>query len=125
MVVGLVSFLGRDINSADNFAPIMYAAAMNMVNTTVTVNWATNENSTSKVFYSVNPVTINEGDINSVGFGVINGNTAFGSNYAGTSQQVIISGLQPNTRYYYMLVSTDVNGNVSVSYVNNTFITSN
>ena len=112
-------------NSTDIFAPIMYSGNINIGNNSVTFNWSTNENATAKVFYGVNPITINEGDINSVGFGVINGNTASSNNVASTGQQVTINGLQPNTTYYYMLVSTDINGNVSVSSVNNTFITTN
>lgn len=109
----------------DSLAPIMYSSTVNTGNNSATFNWSVNENSSARVFYSTNVVTINEGDINSAGFAVVNGNTAFGSNVAGTSQQVTISGLQPNTTYYYMLVSTDVNGNVSVSNVNNTFKTTN
>ena len=104
-------------------APIMYQSSINLGSNTVTLNWSTNENATARVFYSTSPVTINEGDINSVGFGVVSGNTAFSNNAAATSQQVTITGLTPNTIYYYMLVSTDTNGNVSVASVNNTFTT--
>ncbi len=109
----------------DTYAPIMYSANISLGSSSATFNWTTNENATARVFYSTTPVTINEGDINYSGFAVVNGSTAFGSSVAGTSQLVTISGLQPNTKYYYMLVSTDVNGNVSVSAVNSTFITTN
>jgi phosphodiesterase/alkaline phosphatase D-like protein len=66
---------------------------------------------------------MNEGDINSVGFGATNGNTATNDNLARVSQQVTVSNLQPNTKYWYVIVATDLNGNVSVFGPNNTFIT--
>lgn len=107
----------------DSLAPIMYSSTVNTGNNSATFSWSVNENSTAKVFYDTKPVVINEGDINSVGFGIVSGNTASDDNVARTSQQVVISGLQANTKYYYMLVSKDTNGNVSVSNVNNTFTT--
>lgn len=109
----------------DIFSPYMYQSSISIGSNMVTLTWSTNENATARVFYSTNPVTINEGDINSVGFGVVNGSVASSNNGASTSQQVSISGLIPNTRYYYMLVSTDTSGNVSLASVNSTFTTTN
>ena len=66
---------------------------------------------------------MNEGDINSVGFGATSGQTAINDNLARMSQQVTITGLQRNTVYYYVIVSTDLAGNVSVWNPNTTFRT--
>ena len=66
---------------------------------------------------------MNEGDINSVGFGSTNGWTTMNDGIARTSQQVTINGLQPNTTYHYVIVSTDSSGNVSVWNPNATFKT--
>jgi hypothetical protein len=66
---------------------------------------------------------MNEGDINSVGFGSTNGYTATNDNLSRTSQQVTMNNLLPNTLYYYVIVSTDLAGNVSVMGPNNTFRT--
>jgi peptidoglycan hydrolase-like protein with peptidoglycan-binding domain len=88
-----------------------------------TFSWNTNEMATGKIFYSTSPVTMNEGDINSVGFGATSGMTAVNDSISRTSQQVTISGLQSNTLYYYVIVATDLTGNVSVFNPNNTFRT--
>ncbi len=92
-------------------------------NNSATFTWNTNENATGKVFYYTSPITMNEGDINSVGFGSTNGFVATNDNLVRMSQQVILSNLQPNTLYYYVIVATDLTGNVSVVGPNNTFRT--
>jgi peptidoglycan hydrolase-like protein with peptidoglycan-binding domain len=110
-------------SGTDVYAPVISNVTQNVSTNSVTLNWTTNENATGKVFYSTSPITLNEGDINSVGFGVINGNTATGNGTANTSGQVTISGLLSNTNYYYVIVSTDLSGNVSLYGVNNVFRT--
>jgi len=109
----------------DVYAPIMYQATMNVGRDSATFSWNVNENSTSRIFYDTKPVIMTEGGVDSRGFGVVSGATANGSNALGTLQQVTIYNLQPNTTYYYVLVSTDTAGNVSISNVENTFHTSN
>lgn len=109
----------------DTLAPIIYQSSISTGRNTATFNWTVNENSVAKVYYDTKPVTINEGDINSVGFGIVSGSAASDDNIARTTQQVVISGLQANTTYYYILVSKDTAGNVSVSLVNKTFSTTN
>jgi hypothetical protein len=89
-----------------------------------TFNWNTDELATAKIFYNIAPVTMNEGDINSVGFGATNGSVATNDGLARTSQQVFLTGLQPNTTYHYVVVATDLKGNVSVWNPNTTFTTS-
>jgi peptidoglycan hydrolase-like protein with peptidoglycan-binding domain len=98
------------------------------VNRSVTSNgavfsWVTNETATGRVFYHTSPITMNEGDINSVGFGSTNGLSVTNDGLSRTSQQVSVSGLQPNTTYYYVVVATDSKGNVSVWNPNTTFKT--
>lgn len=112
-------------NNGGNSAPHLYNVSQSVTSNSATFTWYTNENATAKIFYSTTPITINEGDVNSIGFGVVNGYTAFSNNYASTNQQVIISNLSSNTLYYYMLVSTDVEGNVSIMGTGNMFRTNN
>ncbi len=131
--VGRVGPLTRDkindlINSGgwtmgDVSGPAIYSVSKNLTNTTATFSWNTDEMATAKIFYNTNPVTMNEGDINSVGFGSTNGWVAANDNVARNAQQVTISGLHPNTQYYYVIVSTDLKGNVSVWNPNMTFVT--
>ena len=92
--------------------------------TSATFTWTTNEMANARIFYDTAPVRMNEGDINSVGFGQITGYTMTNDNQLRNSQSVSLSNLQPNTTYYYTLVSTDASGNVSVWNPNATFRTS-
>lgn len=108
---------------SDIAGPWIYSVTQTLGANSATFTWSTNENATGKIFYSTSPVTMNEGDINSVGFGATSGYTAMNDGLARTSQQVTINGLQPNTFYYYVIVSTDPRGNVSVAGPNNTFRT--
>jgi peptidoglycan hydrolase-like protein with peptidoglycan-binding domain len=98
----------------DASGPAIFSVAQTVSSNSMTFNWATNELATAKVFYNTSPITMNEGDINSLGFGSTNGFTGGNDGIARTSQQVTVMGLQPNTTYYYVIVSTDLKGNVSV-----------
>ncbi len=108
---------------SDISGPWIYAVNNAITNTSATFTWTTNENASGKVFYGTNPISMNEGDINSVGFGSTNGFVASNDGLVRTSQQVTIQNLQPNTIYYYVIVSTDLAGNISVVGPNNTFRT--
>lgn len=131
--VGRVGPLTRDkINSlitggttvGMSMNPIISPVSQYITPTTATFSWNTDRNTTAKVFYYTNPITMNEGDINSVGFGSTNGYIATNNGSYGTSQQVILNNLTPNTVYYYVPVATDTSGNVSVVGPNFTFRTS-
>lgn len=104
-------------------APQLYSITQGQTSNSVTFNWLTDENANGRVFYNTSPVQFNEGDINSVGFRATTGMTALMDNNFTTSHSVTLSNLQPNTTYYYTLVSKDLNGNVSVYGPNNTFRT--
>jgi peptidoglycan hydrolase-like protein with peptidoglycan-binding domain len=104
-------------------APQFLAMTNSVSSNSATITWTTNELATAKVFYHTSPITMNEGDINSVGFGSTNGSVAVNDNLARNTQQVVLTGLMPNTTYYYVVVATDSNGNVSVWNPNTTFRT--
>lgn len=109
--------------ASDMSGPAISSVSKLTSNTSATFSWNTNELATAKIFYSTSPVTMNEGDLNSLGFGSTSGEIAVNDNTARNSQQVIVSGLRPNTQYYYVIVSTDLKGNVSVWNPNMTFVT--
>ena len=110
--------------AADVSGPQFVSMNKTVTSNSATFTWGTNENATAKIFYFTSPITMNEGDINSVGFGSTNGWTITNDGLSRTSQQVTITGLTPNTTYYYVIVATDVSGNVSVWNPNTTFKTS-
>ena len=92
--------------------------------TTATFNWmTTNEAALGRMYYSTTPLSMNEGDINSNGFAVTSGQLGSYDGIARTSQSSVLTGLQPNTTYYYTIVATDLSGNASVIGPNNTFRT--
>ncbi len=109
--------------SGDVYAPVVSNMSQNSSSNAATLSWSTNENATGKVFYGTRPITIDEGNVYSVGFDLTTGYVATNNNIAASSQQVNIGGLLSNTTYYYIIVSTDTAGNVTVYNVNNTFRT--
>ncbi len=119
----LIASGGWSTSTSDASGPSIFSVAQSLGNTSATFNWSTNEMATAKVFYGTSPIQMNEGDINSVGFGSTSGGTATNDNLARQAQQIIVSNLQPNTQYYYVIVSTDLAGNVSVWNPNTTFRT--
>ena len=111
------------MTSVDVSGPMLYSVTQSPSSTANTFTWITNENANARVLYDTTPVQFNEGDINSVGFGARTGLSASTDNNFMTSHSVTLNNLQPNTTYYYTLVSTDLAGNVSVYGPNNTFRT--
>lgn len=109
--------------TSDVSGPQIFSVTKTITTSNATFTWNTDEIASAKVFYSTNPVTMSEGDINSVGFGATSGMTAQNDGLSRTSQQVTLSNLQSNTKYYYTLVATDLKGNVSVFGPNHTFFT--
>ena len=106
--------------TADMSGPSIYSVAHTDGQTSHTFNWVTNENATARVFYDTAPVQFNEGQDDSSGFGARTGRVASTDSVTRTTHSVTLSGLMPNTLYYYTLVSTDATGNVSVDGPNNT-----
>ena len=101
-------------------APTISGVTVSTATNTATVNWATNENAKGVVYYSPSPLVITE-QTNSA---IVSGNTAMTDTNLRSSQSVALSGLQPNTVYYYLIYTTDQNGNVSVTWPS-TFQTTN
>ena len=119
------ALIAGGVASSDVSGPSLSTPNVSLGSNAVTLSWTTNENATARVFYDTTPVQFNEGDINSVGFGQRTGMLASADNNLRTSHSVLVSGLTPNTTYYYTVVATDANGNVSVSSPNSTFRTTN
>lgn len=84
-----------------------------------TFTFNTDEPTMARVVYGTNPLMFNEGDINSNGFGAIGGSSVNSSLGMGTSHSIVVSNLTANTNYYFTVVATDADGNVSVWGPNN------
>jgi peptidoglycan hydrolase-like protein with peptidoglycan-binding domain len=84
--------------------------------TTAVISWTTNTLSMGQVFFSQSPIQTNEATgVYQIPY--IGGNGANTNNDAsvGYSHSVQLSGLQPNTFYYYIARSIDQSGNVTMS----------
>jgi len=105
---------------------IVMSSAVQISSNSATFNWTTtNEVALGRVYYSTSPLQMTEGDINSNGFAVTSGQVGSYDGIARTAQTSTITGLQPNTTYYYTIVATDLSGNVSIIGPSNTFRTTN
>lgn len=106
--------------STGTMAPIISSINTSTQRNGVTVFWNTHENAKGLVYYSSSPLTTYE-YVNGV---TVSGATAMTDTNFRTSQGVVISGLQTDTLYYYLIYTTDQDGNVSVTWPS-TFRTTN
>ncbi len=108
-LVAINEQIGVGLGDVD--APIIMNNYVGTTANTATVSWNTNEPAKGLVYYSTSPLSTYE-NANSV---TVSGATAMTDMNLRTSQSVAISGLAPNTLYYYMVYVTDAAGNVSVT----------
>jgi hypothetical protein len=103
--------IGSGLTGSDVSAPTIFNVALRTGNTFATVSWNTSENAKGVVYYSTSPLTEYE-LLHSV---TISGSVAMTDTALRTAQSVMVSGLQPNTTYYYDVYVTDASGNVSMT----------
>jgi len=85
----------------DTTAPVISSvAAGNITTTGVTITWTTNEASTSKVEYGTSQTYGSQSNVD---------------NTLVTAHTVVLSGLTPNTIYYFRVISSDQAGNQGIS----------
>ncbi len=101
-------------------APAIYGARADVSRNGAQIVWATNEAAKGVVYYSSSPLSTYE-NVNSVS---VNGSLAMTDENFRGAQNVSITGLQASTIYYYMIYTTDQQGNVSVTWPS-TFKTAN
>jgi peptidoglycan hydrolase-like protein with peptidoglycan-binding domain len=81
--------------------------------TTATVSWTTDIPTKAKVYYSVTPFQFAEAQVGVTRPTIIGGTETLETTSLQTNQQVVLSGLQSNTVYYYMIEALDANSNVT------------
>lgn len=102
-------------------AAVITSVVVSAGRTTAGISWNTNEAAKGLVYYSSSPLMTTE-QYNRVD--VAGAFSAMTDTSLHTSQSISLANLQPNTTYYYMVYTTDLEGNVSVSWPS-TFYTSN
>lgn len=98
----------------DRTSPAIYPVGVSVSSTGVNLNWNTNENSSSVIYYGTSPLSMTEGNANS---GVtIGGSSILVHSDLRSSHAVSIGSLNPNTTYYYVVYVRDATGNESVTW---------
>jgi len=106
-----VMLLATFVMSGSDIAPTISNVSVNESSNSAVVNWNTDQNAKGVVYYSSSPLVL-YGHPHTAD---VSGATASTDNNYRTSQDVSISNLSPNTVYYYLIYTTDQNGNVSVT----------
>lgn len=98
-------------------APVMSNLTVSQVNpTSVMISWNTNELARGQVFYDTNTIESDE-TTGPYQLAYVSGMAASmnGNLSVGNSQSIELTGLQPNTFYYYVARAIDQSGNMSMS----------
>lgn len=102
--------VGFDLN-----APVISNFALQTNQSSMTVSFNTDESTRSQLYYSTNPLQIEEEST----YGqapFISGTLAPYTNDLKNSHSISISNLQTNTTYYYMMRTMDSSGNMTVTW---------
>lgn len=113
---------GGMTTGTDRHGPTISLLNVNVSNTNATFSWNTNENASALVYYSTSPLIMTEAG-SSMGVN-ISGSSFLVHTDLRTTHSGTLTGLQSNTRYYYVAYTRDGSGNVTVS-TQSTFQTSN
>jgi peptidoglycan hydrolase-like protein with peptidoglycan-binding domain len=119
----LIAGGGGGTTPGDLSAPYISGITVSPSSTGASIAWTTHELATGRVYYGTTPIRFNEGNERSVGFAVTSGQAASFDTTTRLSHGATLSGLSPNTTYYYLIVATDPSGNVSISLPGATFRT--
>ena len=103
-------------------SPSIYSTSVSTTNSSATINWNTNENSSAVVYYGTSFPSMIEGSPTS---GVtIGGSSMLSHADLRASHSATLTSLNSNTMYYFVLYDRDGEGNESISWPA-TFKTSN
>jgi peptidoglycan hydrolase-like protein with peptidoglycan-binding domain len=98
------------VNTGDS-TPSINSISINTTNNSTSISWNTNENSSAVAYYSSSPISMSEGPSVTIGGSSILAHTDMRS-----SHSVMITSLNSNTTYYYVLYVRDANGNESITW---------
>lgn len=102
------------VNTGANIdAAIISAVSVATTTNNAYVSWNTNELAKGVIYYSTYPLSLTNETENAID---ISGSIATNDNSLRTSQNINLQGLQANTTYYYAIYTTDVAGNVSMTW---------
>jgi len=102
---GIAKKLGGELPGEDTTSPVISEVTVsNRTETSIKITWVTNENSDSKVYYdTVTPLVVSTST------------PVASSTDLVLNHEITLSGLTPNTTYYFIVSSTDKKGNNQIS----------
>jgi peptidoglycan hydrolase-like protein with peptidoglycan-binding domain len=106
----------------DKTSPVIQSLNVSASNTSVNMNWYTNENSAAIVYYSTSSIPMTEASPTKGVY--IGGTSVLVSTNLQTAHSTTIVGLTPNTYYNYVVYVRDGSGNESITWPSS-FRTSN
>ncbi len=110
----------NDSTGSDVYAPRILGVTQVPATNAASIQWSTNEAASGMVYYSTTWPSMTD-TLTEV---TIGGSVAMTDTLLRMSQSVSISGLQPNTTYYYVIYTRDGTGNVQITWPS-TFRTTN
>ena len=99
---------GMDIS-----APIIYNFSASPSARSLYINFTSNEPVKTTVFYDTNPISWTDSTM-AYGVPMISGATSIDNSFS-SSKQITLSNLSANSNYYYVVMTTDSSGNISVT----------
>lgn len=93
--------------------PVLSNPTVTYTNTTATFAWTTNEQTTGQVYWNTSPLAMNEAT-GPRQQPYVSGTLASDGGSLQTGHTIVVSNLQPNTTYYYLVRSTDSVGSMSM-----------
>ncbi len=111
-----------NVTGSNRTSPMIGPITVGTTNSGATMSWNTNENASAIIYYNTSPLILTEASVNT---GVtISGSTLLTHTDLRSSHQGTLTGLQPNTNYYYSVYTRDGSGNESIT-LPSTFQTKN
>ena len=108
-------------NQASNIVPILGATNVQFGRNVATVTWTTNELTQGQLY--VDTVSIRADEATGPGQRPYVSGTLTVDSTLSTSHSITLTGLQPNTTYYYLVRAIDSDGNISITWPPATFRT--
>lgn len=101
------------VGSIDN-QRVIGPLSVNVSNSQATIAWNTSEGSSAAVYYSLTPFVLTEAT-DFTPFMISGGSNIVLHSDLRTSHAGTVTGLSPNTNYYYMVYVKDIEGNESIT----------
>lgn len=104
----------NQLMNGDNSSPSFSGINVSPTNTSATISWNTNENSSAVIYYGTSQLTLTEGSPTS---GVtVSGSSLLAHTDLRANHTAVLTSLQPNTTYHYVIYVRDGAGNESITW---------